>query len=245
MGFCFDSLSEEEVVRHIVGELSAGRGGWLVNPNTDVLRTAVREAECANLVRSADLVIADGQPLVWASRLQGTPLPQRVAGSDLIYTLSGEAWRTGVRVLLVGGNEGVAERAADVMRQRMPGLDIGWHFPPHGFEKDPASLEAVFAAVESADPAIVFCGLGFPKQERLMRLLSNRFQASWFIGTGASLGFVAGESKRAPVWAQKVGLEWMHRLGQEPGRLAKRYLVHDMPFAARMLATASARRTSA
>lgn len=245
MGFCFDSLSEEEVVGHIVSELSAGRGGWLVNPNTDVLRAAVREVELGNLVRSADLVVADGQPLVWASRLQGTPLPQRVAGSDLIHTLSAAAWRNRVRVLLVGGNAGVAERAAGVMRKRMPGLDIGWHFPPHGFEKDPASLESVFAAVQSAGPAIVFCGLGFPKQERLMKLLSSRFRASWFIGTGASLGFVAGESKRAPVWAQKAGLEWMHRLGQEPGRLAKRYLVHDMPFAARMLATSGIRRSVA
>jgi N-acetylglucosaminyldiphosphoundecaprenol N-acetyl-beta-D-mannosaminyltransferase len=231
----FDPWSERDVIAHILTSLADGRGGWMVNPNTDVLQQTMQRVDLRRLIHSADLVIADGMPLIWASRVQGEPLPERVAGSTLIRTMSFAAAEAGVPVFLLGGSEGVAERAAARLMTEFPGLVAGYHCPPVGFESDPMQRASIDEAVATFGPAIYYCGLGFPKQERLMAQLVERFPASWFIGSGASLGFVAGETKRAPLWMQDAGLEWCYRLWQEPRRLFPRYVVHDAPFAARML----------
>jgi N-acetylglucosaminyldiphosphoundecaprenol N-acetyl-beta-D-mannosaminyltransferase len=236
MGLGFDALDERQVVDQILASIRSGRGGWMVNPNTDVLRQAVKHAELQELVSTADLVVADGMPVVWASRIQRTPVPERVPGSTLIRTLSTAAAEQGVPVFLLGGAEGVATRAAARLEAEIPGLVAGSHFPPFGFESDPGARMAIDKAVRAFDPAIFFCGFGFPKQERLMADLVGRYPESWFIGSGASLAFLAGDTKRAPSWMQRAGLEWLHRLAQEPGRLFRRYVVEDAPFAARMMA---------
>jgi N-acetylglucosaminyldiphosphoundecaprenol N-acetyl-beta-D-mannosaminyltransferase len=232
----FDPLAERDVIAYVLGALAAGRGGWMVNPNTDVLWQTAKQVGLRRLIQSADLVVADGMPLIWASRIRGEPLPERVAGATLIRSMSFAAAKAGVPVFLLGGNEGVAERAAARLMTECPALVAGHHCPPVGFESDAAERASIDEEVRRFGPAIYYCGLGFPKQERLMAELAERFPASWFIGSGASLSFVAGETRRAPLWMQTSGLEWCYRLWQEPGRLFRRYIVHDFPFAARLLA---------
>jgi N-acetylglucosaminyldiphosphoundecaprenol N-acetyl-beta-D-mannosaminyltransferase len=180
---------------------------------------------------------------VWASRLQGTPLPQRVAGSALINTLSKAAGRRGFSIFLLGGNPGTAQRAGEILTSRFAGLRMaGCACPPPGFEHDPQALQMLRSRLQAAKPHIVYVALGSPKQELLTRKLAPLLPATWFLGVGISFSFVCGEVKRAPIWMQRLGLEWVHRLGQEPGRLVRRYVLEGLPFAARLLCGAIARR---
>jgi N-acetylglucosaminyldiphosphoundecaprenol N-acetyl-beta-D-mannosaminyltransferase len=108
-------------------------------------------------------------------------------------------------------------------------------YPPHGFEKDPRAMDQIVETLAMLRPDIVYVGLGFPKQERVIAHLRERFPQTWFLGIGMSIGFVGGQVPRAPVWMQRMGLEWLHRLAQEPRRLGRRYLLRGLPFAARLL----------
>ena len=220
----FDALCEHEVVTHVFGALSRGRGGSLITPNVDILRQ-LRHPQFRGIAEEAELVVPDGMPIVWASRLRGESLPERVTGSSLIWSLSRAAAATNRSLYLLGGAEGIAERAAQRLQDAVSDL-----------EADDAQLRNTVAAVVDAKPDLVFVALGFPKQERLMRLLRDHLPETWFIGCGGTLTMVAGEVSRAPEWVQRNGLEWVHRLAMEPRRMAKRYLVHDLPYAAGLMA---------
>jgi N-acetylglucosaminyldiphosphoundecaprenol N-acetyl-beta-D-mannosaminyltransferase len=276
-GTGFDRITEEEVVVVVREALAAGRGGRILTPNVDILRQAQVDGAVRTYLDDADLVVADGMPLVWASKLSGTPLPERVAGSSLIWSLSRGLAHDNRSVFVVGGapaadgSKDGATRAADRLAQQCPGLRIaGTLCPPYGFERDrqayrdlcakvvDAQPDLVFVGlgfprneqsyadfcrkVAGAEPDLVFVGLGFPKQEAVISRLRGDLPQAWFIGCGAAVNFVAGDVDRAPRWMQKTGLEWAHRLGTEPGRLAGRYLKHDAPYAMRLLAGAAARR---
>lgn len=241
-GVAFDKLTEEGVVRHVVASFAEGRGGVIVTPNVDIM-SRLREQGVEHLVRDADLVVADGMPLVWASHLAGDALPERVAGSDLVWSLSRAAARYHRSVYFLGAAEGVGAEAARRITDRHPGLRVaGISSPPLGFEKDPGALEKVLAAVVDARPDIVFVALGFPKQERVSRLLHDRLPGSWFLGCGGALDMAAGRVARARPLLQRVGAEWLHRLVQEPARMFQRYIVRDLPYALGMLARSAAAR---
>jgi N-acetylglucosaminyldiphosphoundecaprenol N-acetyl-beta-D-mannosaminyltransferase len=234
-----DAVKEGEVIAAIMRGLADGRGGWVVTPNLDQLRQRTKRTALAAVFDRADLVVADGMPLVWASRLQGTPLPERVAGSDLVWSLAAEAALRGKSVFLLGGAPGACDAAGAKLRRVYPGLRIaGSHCPPMGFERDAHELDRITSALRDTQPDIVYVGLGFPKQERLIAYLRSEFPGAWFLGVGYSLSFIAGHTSRAPAWMMRLGLEWMHRLIKEPRRLARRYLAHDLPFAAHLFAHA-------
>ncbi|WP_232323543.1 WecB/TagA/CpsF family glycosyltransferase [Catenuloplanes japonicus] len=239
-GTGFDPVTESQVVRHVRHSLERGEGGRIVTPNVDILRQARTSAEVRDLLSIADLVVADGMPLVWASRLARTPVPERVAGSSLIWSLSSGAGDDGRSVFLIGGapddDANGAERAASRLAAACPGLRIaGCLSPSYGFERRPAELEAVCREVVEAKPDLVYVGLGFPKQEWVISALTDYLPFTWFLGCGAAINFVAGDARRAPGWMQRSGLEWLHRLAGEPGRMARRYLGHDAPYAMRLL----------
>ena len=239
-GLDFDALSEQQVVARIVGDSDDGRGGWVVTPNIDICRQLRRDPAARALVSGASLVVADGMPLVWASRLRGDPLPERVTGASLIFTLSAAAAASGKSVYLLGGEPGVPGRAAAELERRFPGLLVaGTCAPPFGFDRQPGGIEAIAAELAQAKPDIVFVGLGFPKQEHLIAALAPGLPAAWFIGCGAAIPFAAGALPRAPHWMQPLGLEWTHRLISEPRRLFRRYLVDDLPFALGLIITSA------
>jgi N-acetylglucosaminyldiphosphoundecaprenol N-acetyl-beta-D-mannosaminyltransferase len=228
-------VTEKRCVEFIISELDAGRGGVVVTPNLDHLRRCVRDLHFGALVAEADLVVADGMPLVWASRLQGSPLPERVAGSNLISSLSAEAARRGRSVFLLGGAEGTANGAAEVLMKRHPDLKIvGTYCPQIGFESKPKQMADIVAMLTKAQPDIVYVALGSPKQEHLIAKLKPYLNNAWWLGVGVSFSFLTGHVKRAPIWMQRAGIEWLHRLCQEPRRLFKRYIVSGVPFAANL-----------
>ena len=243
LGVDFAMVSEQETVDHVISEIHHGCGGWICTANLDILRQWSGSPEVRGLVGDADVIVADGMPVVWASSLRGTPLPERVAGSSLTYTLTAAAAREGASIFLIGGNPGMAEAAADRLKELNPGLHVaGTLCPPVGFESSKRWSARIRRALHESDPDIVYVGLGFPKQERLIATLRGDHPSAWFVGCGISFSFIAGEFERAPERIQRLGLEWLHRLVQEPGRLWRRYLVQDMPFLGRLLVSALADR---
>jgi N-acetylglucosaminyldiphosphoundecaprenol N-acetyl-beta-D-mannosaminyltransferase len=231
-GLPIDPLTEAEVVEQVRNELRAGRGGWIATPNVDHLRHASRDPRLAELIRSAQISVADGAPVVWAARLSGRPLPARVTGADLLWSLSAAAATDGRSVYLLGGEPGVPERAAEALRLAYPDLKIaGTCSPPRGFELDPTELGECRDGVVEAAPDIVFVGLGFPKQEHIISGFSGLLPNTWWLGCGAALPFAAGDLQRAPRWMRPLGLEWLFRLLHEPRRLFRRYVREDAPFA--------------
>jgi N-acetylglucosaminyldiphosphoundecaprenol N-acetyl-beta-D-mannosaminyltransferase len=239
-GINIHALSERQTIATILRRSIAGRGGMVVTPNLDHIRRCHQDPEFAQLVSRADLVVADGMPLIWASKLQCTPLPGRVAGSDLLTSLSASAARMGKTLFLLGGDPGTAHSSAEVLRKRYPGIKIaGTSCPPIGFETDSRQMRELASAVVACKPDIVFVALGSPKQERLIVRLKDRLPGTWWLGVGISFSFLCGEVKRAPYWMRVMGLEWAHRLFQEPGRLFKRYMLQGVPFAMRMLSNSA------
>jgi N-acetylglucosaminyldiphosphoundecaprenol N-acetyl-beta-D-mannosaminyltransferase len=246
MGLELARLTEQETNAYVIRSLEGGNGGWVCPVNLDVLRQVVHDGTLRELVDSADLVVTDGMPLVWASRIQGAPLPERVAGSSLILTLSEQLGAVGRSVYLLGGNEGTAEAAGLCLHERFPGLVItGSHCPPFGFERSDAEMERIFELLRSARPDVVFVGLGFPKQDRLIAQLRPVLPSAWFVSCGVSFSFLTGDVRRAPKTVQIAGLEWVYRLLQEPQRLARRYLIQGPPFALRLLLWSASQRFAA
>ncbi|HLI61647.1 MAG TPA: WecB/TagA/CpsF family glycosyltransferase [Solirubrobacteraceae bacterium] len=246
MGTRFAAVTEAEAAAWIVEQWRVGEGGWVSTPNTHQLRLLSRERDLRALVARASLVVADGMPLIWASALQATPLPERVAGSSLVWSLAREAARARAPLFLLGGDPGVAERAAARLEAEIPGIMIaGTHCPPLGFERDERERAEIIDRLRCARPAIVYVGLGFPKQERLIIDLCPFLPATWFLGIGISLSFISGDQRRAPAWVQKAGLEWAHRLSREPGRLFRRYVIEGIPFTVRLLFASARRRLAA
>lgn len=243
MGVTFDAVTQAQALDQIFDSLGAGRGGWVVTTNLEILRQQTREPEWQDLLGEATLVVMDGMPLVWASALAGTPVPERVAGSSLVRPLCSRAAREGRSVFLIGGAPGTAGQAASLLAQEAPGLVVaGTLCPTLGFEDDPGLVSDIRNRLREARPDIVLVGLGAPKQERLIRTLRADLPAAWHLGVGISFSFITGDVRRAPRWVQRAGLEWIHRFAQEPGRLFQRYFLHGLPFAVRLGSWALRRR---
>lgn len=240
LGVELHAVREREAVDHIDAAIAQGEGGWVLTPNLDILRRLVLDGAFAELCREVTLRVADGMPLVWASRLSRTPLPERVAGSDLIWSLSERASMRGYRVFFLGGDPGTAQRASEHLCSRYPGLkSAGVECPPFGFERDEDYMRALDARLMACAPDVVFVALGSPKQEFLITHLRDVLPRAWYLGIGISFSFVCGDVQRAPTWMRRTGLEWVHRLIQEPGRLTRRYLIDGLPFAVRLLSASA------
>lgn len=227
----FDSVTEAEVVGQVRRGWAAGQGGTIITVNADVARTVKRQPDLAGLVAAGSLVVADGMPLLWAARASGRPLPERVTGSSLIFTLTAAAAADGRSIYLLGGAAGVPERAAAAMLARYPGLRVaGTDSPPFGFDATDAGIAAAAAAVTAAEPDLVMVGLGFPRQEKLIEHLRAARPGAWYLACGGAIAMAAGVTPRAAPLMQRLGLEWLHRMALEPRRLAGRYLRDDLPF---------------
>jgi len=238
-----DIVTEAYAVQTIVDAAEAGIGHWTVTANLDHLRRYHSDPVAKDLIEEADLVVADGMPLIWASRMIGEPLPERVAGSRMVWSICEAASARRQSIFLLGGDPTVAERAAAIFQDRYVDLDIvGTACPPVGFQNDEAELSRIHDEITAADPAIVFVALGFPKQDLLIRRLRGSLPQASFLGVGISLSYVTGDVSPAPDWMCNRGLEWVYRLSQDPTRLIQRYLVDGLPFAFRLMASAAWRR---
>lgn len=236
MGVPIDCVTQRQVIDAVIAGIRNGRGGWIVTPNVDHLRVLSKRPDLLAMLSEATFMVADGMPLIWASRLKRTPLPERVPGASLILTLTAAAARSGASVFLLGGNPGEAEATATVLTRLNPTLKVaGTACPRFGFDSDPAQMSDLTRDLQSARPDIVYTCLGFPKDPLVIRVLREGLPSAWFVGLGGSLAIVSGRTPRAPRWIQNVGFEWLWRLGLEPRRLFRRYLIEDLPFALRLL----------
>jgi N-acetylglucosaminyldiphosphoundecaprenol N-acetyl-beta-D-mannosaminyltransferase len=236
-------MTMAEVAEHVSTAWLHGEGGSILTVNVDILRSLSRNSELATLAETAEIVVADGMPLVWAASLAGYTVPERVTGASLVTSLAEAAAGASRSVYLVGGEPGVPEAAGRALSERFPGLRIaGTDSPPFGFDQDAEQVAELVRRVEDAAPDLVLVGLGFPKQERLIAQLRQVLPHTWMLGCGAGIPFAAGQFRRAPQLLQRVGAEWVYRLALEPRRLARRYLVHNLPFAVSLLASSLAQR---
>jgi N-acetylglucosaminyldiphosphoundecaprenol N-acetyl-beta-D-mannosaminyltransferase len=244
MGAPMDVVTEAQAVKAIVDAAVEGCGHWTITANLDHVRRYHSDPAQKELIDSADLVVADGMPLVWASRLAREPLPERVSGSSMVWSVCEAAAERGQSIFLLGGNPGIAERAARVFEDRYAGLEIaGTACPPVGFENDAEELQSIETQLTSRMPDIVFVALGFPKQDLLIRRLREVLPGASFLGVGISLSYATGDLSRPPGWICQLGLEWAYRLWQEPTRrLLRRYLIDGLPFSLRLTGSAIKRR---
>lgn len=243
-GMPIAQLDKPRLIEHLFGELAKQRGGWLVTVNLDFLKRQAHDPEMRELYLSGDVLVSDGMPLLWAAALQGTPLPERIDGSGLFGLLIDEAAQRDHSVYLLGGANDSAAKAAAKARAAHPELRIACSAPWIDAPPSDAQVEAIARELQAAKPDLLFVGFGSPKQEYLIRRLRSRFPATWMVGVGISFSFAAGDLPRAPRWMQQSGLEWAHRLSQEPRRLAKRYLIDDAPYGLSLLGRAWLKRRS-
>lgn len=180
-----------------------------------------------NSIDEADLILADGAPIVWLSRKLGQPLPQRIAGIDLMYKLLQQASERHYRVYFLGAKPEVLLKAVETVQRDYPGVHIAGY--RDGYFKEEQE-QNVAQAIKDSNPDIVFVGISSPKKENFLRKWRSFMSVPVCHGVGGSFDILAGITKRAPLWMQKVGLEWLYRLIQEPRRMWKRYLVTNTIF---------------
>jgi N-acetylglucosaminyldiphosphoundecaprenol N-acetyl-beta-D-mannosaminyltransferase len=207
---------------------------YVVTPNVQHTMVFQENAAFREAYAAASLVIADGWPLVASSHLFGTPLPERVTGSDLLPGIFDAASADEPRtVFLLGGAPGVGEAAAQAIHARWPNVRVvGTHSPPLGFERDDAENRHILGRVEELRPDVLVVGLGAPKQELWTYRFRHELRAKVALCLGGTIDFMAGATKRAPDWVRKARLEWFHRALSEPRRLGRRYAEHAVLFPA-------------
>lgn len=231
LGIDIDNVSMEDALARISRTVENGEFAYAVTPNVDHIMRLRNDGPFLEVYRAADLVVADGVPLLWASRILRSPLKERVNGTDLFERTCELASRRGYSVYLLGGNPGVAAKACARLKEKLAGLKIaGWFCPELGFDEDPARNREIQELIRNTGADILFVALGAPKQEKWIHRYARQSGAKFAVGIGISFSLIAGDIKRAPVWIQNHGLEWSWRLLSEPRRLWKRYLVDDIPF---------------
>jgi N-acetylglucosaminyldiphosphoundecaprenol N-acetyl-beta-D-mannosaminyltransferase len=226
-----DEVTFAQALDAIAAMVSEGVGGAVFTPNVDHVVLVEHNEAFRRAYEVADLTLADGMPIVWASRLLGSPLPEKISGSDLALPLMERAEREGWRVFLLGGAPGVGSKAAERLVARFPRIAIvGTEAPRIDMSAPAASRVGVTARVRQSKADLVLVALGAPKQELWIAEAAPALRPAVLIGVGASIDFIAGTAKRAPAWMSAQGLEWLYRFAQEPQRLWKRYLLRDPEF---------------
>jgi N-acetylglucosaminyldiphosphoundecaprenol N-acetyl-beta-D-mannosaminyltransferase len=200
-------------------------GGFhqLATANTDFLINAVHDQELGDILRRCDLVVADGMPLVWTSRLLGSPLKARVTGVDLVPQLAQLAAARGYRVFLLGGLPDSTQGAARALKDAFPDIQLVGQLSPAHAPLEEMDHASILECIAGAEPDILLVAFGNPKQEKWLAMHRHRLRVPVTMGVGGTFDFLSGHISRAPYWMQRSGLEWLYRTFQEPRRLAARY----------------------
>jgi len=227
MGCLIDNLTMEETVRKVEGFIASGRAHQHVVVNVDKLVKASRDPELRRIINACALVNVDGMPVVWASRLLGKPLKERVAGVDLFEALMARAAVLGWRVFLLGAQEEVVAGVHQSYEKKYPGLTIAGHRNGYWSAQEEAGVVEQIAAAR-AD--LLFVAISSPKKEQFLGRYQERMQIPFAMGVGGTFDVAVGKVRRAPRWMQRAGLEWFYRFLQEPRRMFRRYFIEDMAF---------------
>lgn len=224
-----NNLSKKEALRKIEAMVSRREKAFVVPINVDVVMKAEKDPYLKTIIDQAELVLIDGKPLIWISKLYGRPIKEKLSGSDLVPALCRDAAKKGWTVFILGGGPGIADHAAKNLMKKYPELKIvGTYAPKMGFEHDKEELEYINQTVSAVHPDILIACFGCPKQEKFIYENYRRYDAAVSICGGATVDFLAGSVRRAPKWMSDHGLEWFYRFLQEPKRLFKRYFIDDV-----------------
>lgn len=226
-GVPVDNLTMGETVDRIETMVGDGKIHQHVVINVDkIVKMELNQALRA-AVLNCDLINADGQPVIWVSRLLQSPLKERVTGIDLFDVLIARCAELGFRPYLVGARQDVVAKTVDVLRAKYPKLELaGWRNGYWSANEEPAVVQEI----KKVRPDVLCMAVGSPKQEFFLYKWKKEMQVPFVMGVGGSFDVTAGMLRRAPGWMQDSGLEWLFRLAQEPRRLWRRYLVEDMTF---------------
>ena len=224
-----DNLTMNEAISKINDLILSKKNSYVVTPNVDHIVKMEKDQYLKKIYENADLILTDGMPLIWISKLKSTPIKEKISGSDLFPKVCELAVDKKYTIFLLGGAEGVAQKAAENLKEKFKGLNIvGTYSPSYGFEKKEEEVNYIINLINQFKPDILAVGLGAPKQEKFIYEYKDKLDVPVSLAIGASIDFEAGKIKRAPIWMQKSGLEWFYRLCKEPKRMFKRYLVDDI-----------------
>lgn len=202
---------------------------YVVAINVDVVMKIEKDSYLKEITDNADMVLVDGKPLIWISKMHKRPVKAKISGSDLVPLLCTEAAHKGYSLFIIGGKDGIAEQAKIKLKQQHPTINIvGTYAPPIGFESDKNELEKINNMISEKKPDLLIACFGCPKQEKWIYENYKKYDATVSICAGATVDFLAGNVSRAPKWMSDHGLEWFYRFLQEPRRLFKRYFVDDV-----------------
>lgn len=222
----FDPLTLDGTVDRIFHHIQSGFHGWLCTVNVSIMMMMRGDSRLQAFVDRASIVVADGQPIIWCTPWFGLPLPERVTGVDLVEAICGRAVQQNIGIYLLGSTTDNVGKLAKRLRDEFPGVNI--EFSNGYFSDEEAPLRADH--IKASGAKILLVGMGVPRQEIFIEDQLERSGVNMAIGVGGSFDVLAGLRSRAPVWIQKIGMEWLYRLVQEPRRLFKRYLVTNSQF---------------
>lgn len=223
LGLPLANVTAEEAVRQIEQLVLSGGTHQVATANLDFWVNSLNDVHLHRIIAGCSLVLPDGMPLVWISRLLGNPLKERVSGVDLVPMLANLSVKKGYGIYLLGGRPGVAERASNVLKEAFPGVNIVGHHAPPLVDLERMDHGDTLERIRAAKPDILLVAFGNPKQEKWIRMHSRRLGVPVSIGIGGSMDILVGDVNRAPKWMQRSGLEWLGRCIQEPSRLLPRY----------------------
>jgi N-acetylglucosaminyldiphosphoundecaprenol N-acetyl-beta-D-mannosaminyltransferase len=235
LGVGVHSLDMRRAVQLIDGRLCRKEKGYVCAADVNVIMEATRDRRYMEILNSSFLTVPDGMPTVWLGRLKGNAHMSRVCGPDLMLAVCEMSQSKGYTHYLLGGKEGVAETLKARLLARFSGLKIVGTYTPPFRPLNAVETDSLISKIKELTPDIIWVGLGAPKQERFMAEYLDRLDTTLMFGVGAAFDYHSGQKKEAPKWMQNAGLQWLHRLAQEPGRLGKRYLVNNPRFVQKVL----------
>lgn len=223
------NITMNEALDDIEKMIRSKKKSYVVAVNVDVIMKIEQDEELKTITNEADMVLTDGKPLIWISKLKKAPIKEKISGSDLVPKLCELSDKKGYTIFILGGKDGIAEQAKKKLESQYENIRIvGVYSPKFGFENDKKELTKINSMINKKKPDLLFVCLGCPKQEKWIYNHINEYDAKVSICAGATVDFLAGNMKRAPKWMSNCGLEWFYRFLQEPKRLFKRYFIDDI-----------------
>jgi N-acetylglucosaminyldiphosphoundecaprenol N-acetyl-beta-D-mannosaminyltransferase len=215
LGTRVDNVTYEEALMRMEEFIADGRPHQVVTVNSEFIMAAREDPHFARILNDSHLALPDGQGLLWAARMLGTPLKERVAGVDTLIRMAAVAAKKGYRVYFLGAAEGVADAAARELSRRHPRLEVvGTYTGSPALEEE----DEILNIIRQARPHVLFVAYGAPQQERWIARNLSRLGVPVAMGVGGAFDFISGRARRAPRWLQRLGLEWLHRLWRQPWR---------------------------
>ncbi len=224
-----DNLTAKEAKNVVDQMINAPGTHYVVTPNSDIIVKMQNDSELKDICDNADLILTDGQIVVNISKRTGHPIKERVCMTDFVWDVCDLADEKGYKIFLFGGKENVLEKATQNIKVKYPKINIvDSYSPPFGFENNDKQLDAAVKRIKESKADILVVFLGCPKQEKFIAKNKDKYQVPISFTMGGCVDFIAGGVNRAPLWMQKVGLEWFYRFLQEPKRMFRRYFIDDI-----------------